>query len=357
MGVMGSQERQIELRQLLFSESHLRSMENGNRKVTRDVAEGYDKALGTGGLLLDLLIADEDGDDMRRRVVLSVLGTITGLGFAAPQIIAESLRESLLSAIGRDDWQEVAAEYGQRFMSDPPSLFKSRLTGDLLVLRQTIVTRESAASLLAAPRLMMLHGMITANLGDAASAARWYRAARITADGTRDMSLRQWVRGREAFRRGYEGGAPHEVLTLASGVEEVEAKLAVAQAYARLDQSAQARAVLDEARRLHNTTDQSESTIYAMPAWRMALSSAYVYALLGDVTGCDNELSAVAPPGIVKRWEAQREIQRAVAYKRSGDIATGAVIANKVMHDTPDEECSIILNEMYREATSRTQSA
>ncbi len=160
-------------RQLRFSESHLRSAENGNRKITRDVVEGYDKALGTGGLLLDLLIADEGGDEMRRRVVLGVLGTITGLGFAGSQVIAESLRESLLSAIGSEDWQEVATEYGQRFLSDPPSLFRSRLTGDLLVLRQTILAKGSATSRLAAPRLMMLHGMIMANLGDAVGAARW----------------------------------------------------------------------------------------------------------------------------------------------------------------------------------------
>jgi hypothetical protein len=343
--------------QLLFSASHLRSMENGNRAVTRDVVEGYDKALGTGGLLLDLLLADENGDDMRRRIVLGMLGTITGLGFTAPQVIAESLRESLLSAIGSDDWQEVAEEYGQRFMSDPPDLFRSRLTGDLLILRQTIGARESAASRFAAPRLMMLHGMITANLGDAASAARWYRAARITADGTGDDRLREWVRGREAFRRGYEGAAPREVLVLASGVEDVEAKLAVAQAYARLDLSAQARATLDEARRLHDMADQSESTIYAMPAWRMALSSSYVYALLGDVQGCDNELAAVRPPPAVRRWEAQREIQRAVACTRSGDTASGAVAANKVMHEAPEEERSIVLSEMYREATRRTRES
>ncbi len=143
---------------------------------------------------------------------------------------------------------------------------------------------------------------------------------------------------------------------MAVGVEEVEAKLAVAQAYARLDQTAQACIALTEARRLHSTADQSESTIYAMPAWRMALSSAYVYALLGDVKGCDKEHSAVVPPDTVKRWEPQREIQSAVAYTRSGDIASGAVIANKVMHKTPDEERSIVLKEMYMEATKRTRA-
>jgi transcriptional regulator with XRE-family HTH domain len=83
-------------RQATFSESHLRSMENGNRKITREAVEGYDAALGTGGILVDLFVADKDGDDMRRRTALGMLGTVSGLGLAAPQVIAESLRESLL---------------------------------------------------------------------------------------------------------------------------------------------------------------------------------------------------------------------------------------------------------------------
>jgi hypothetical protein len=173
-----------------------------------------------------------------------------------------------------------------------------------------------------------------------------------------DQNDKRYQSGR-AIQRLYSPAqhAPREVLVLASGVEDVEAKLAVAQAYARLDLSAQARAALDEARRLHDIADQSESTIYAMPAWRMALSSSYVYALLGDVQGCNDELAAVTPPPVVRRWEAQREIQRAVAYTRSGDTANGAVTANKVMHETLEEERSIVFSEMYKEATRRTRES
>ncbi|HEV2372846.1 MAG TPA: helix-turn-helix transcriptional regulator [Streptosporangiaceae bacterium] len=337
-------------RQVTFSESHLRNIENGHRQLTLEAVEAYDDALGASGILVDLFLADQNGDEMRRRAALSLLGTITGLGLAGSQVIAESLRESLLSAVGASDWGDVAEEYGQRFMSDAPHMFQKRLTGDLLVLRQTIVTTDSPGSRIAAPRLMMLHGMITANLGDVVGAARWYRAARLTADRTSDESLRQWTRGREAFRRGYEGASPSEVLTIGWGVDDVEAQLAVAEAYARLCDRSNAISALDRARRIHETADQSETTIYAMPPWRMALSSAYVYALLGDVNSCDSELAAVAPPAAVQRWESQLELERAVAHSCSGDVTTGSVIAERVMRETRDEERSVVLMEMYREA-------
>ncbi len=171
---------------------------------------------------------------MRRRALLGALGAISGLELVQPRLMAERLRESLLSALGTDDWHELATEYGYRFMVDAPGTFREQLTGDLLILRQAMTESDSIAMRLAAPRLMMLYGMTTANLGHASDAARWYRAARLAAKQVNDYRLEQWVRGREAFRRSYEGSAPNEVLSLANGVEDVEAKLATAQAYARL---------------------------------------------------------------------------------------------------------------------------
>jgi transcriptional regulator with XRE-family HTH domain len=61
-------------RQVAFSQSHLRSVENGNRAATADLASACDKVLGTGGLLTDLLTATEGRDDKGRRAALGVLG-------------------------------------------------------------------------------------------------------------------------------------------------------------------------------------------------------------------------------------------------------------------------------------------
>jgi transcriptional regulator with XRE-family HTH domain len=46
-----------------FSESHLRSAENGNRVVTIDIADAYDRALDAGGAIVGLFAAFRDDDD------------------------------------------------------------------------------------------------------------------------------------------------------------------------------------------------------------------------------------------------------------------------------------------------------
>lgn len=331
-----------------YSKGYLSNIEASRRAVTPVIAAAYDEALGTGGLLVDLLAADQDGDGVRRRVLLAALGSVAATGVSGPRVMAESLRTSLLSALGGDDWAEIVAEYGRRFMTDSPAMFRTTLAGDLLVLRQSVVDSDSSTVRLAAPRLMTLQGMAIANAGDSGAAARWYRAARLAADRSDDERTRQWVRGRAAFRRGYEGAEPSEVLALASGVDDVEAHLAAAQAYARLDHEREALEALVRARRAHDASDQSETTIYAMPPWRMALSTSYVYALLGDVERCNSELDTVAPPSTVKRWEAQLEIQRAVAYAKAGDRRLGLDVARDAMHGH-NEQRSIVVTEMINE--------
>lgn len=335
-----------------YSKPYLGHIETGVKPVLIEHAAAYDKTLGTGGLLVDLVTACQDGDDVRRRVVLSALGTVATLGVADLRAISESLRQSLLSAFGDGDWVEIAQEYGCRFMSDPPEVFQTALTGDLMVLRQAVVERGDRIAHIAAPRLMILYGMVTANLGDAAGAERWYRAARCAADLTGDGALRQWVRAKEAFRRGYEGATPYEILALTAGVADVEAYLARAQAHARLGDTASALAALDDARRAHETTDHGETTIYAVPPWRMALAAGYVFSLLGDVNRSEEELAAVAPPKSVKRWESQLEMQRAVSLTRSGDHLNGRTIARKVVCGLPRDRRGMVLAEMYREALS-----
>jgi transcriptional regulator with XRE-family HTH domain len=335
---------------LNVSDAYVRSIENGNRPATHEIVEAYDSVLGTGGLLVDLYVAERNGDDMRRRTVLALLGMAASAGVAAPPVFVEALRDRLLASLDLDDWEEIALDYGHRFMIDEPEELQRELTADLLVLRLSLTESDTLTARSAAPRLMLLNGMLLANTGDAQQGARWYRAARLAADRTDDTRLRQWVRGREAFRRGYEGADPREIVRIGESVDDVEAQLAVAQAYARLGEPKLAERGLSDARRIYERADQNEETIFAMPPWRMALSSAYVYALKGDVEHSESELAEVHPPASVARWEAQLEIQRAVALSHSGDQTAGSQLANLVMRATPAEERSVVLSEMCREA-------
>jgi hypothetical protein len=142
------------------------------------------------------------------------------------------------------------------------------------------------------------------------------------------------------------------VLAASADLDDVEARLASAQALARLQETSRAYTDLNEARRLHETCDQSEDTIYAMPHWRMALSAAQVYALAGDVTRCEDELALVVPPAAIQRWESQTEMQRVIAYAKSGDDSTASHIIESTVSSGNFDERSVVLTEMRREALS-----
>lgn len=330
------------------SEPYIRQIENGTRPMTFAVAEAYDRVLEKGGLLVDLYTADKGGDDVRRRTVLACLATVAGTGVPAADLLSELLRTDLLASLGQPDWMETADDLGQRFTTDAPDVMRLRLSRDLMVLRHALAEEQSAARL-AAPRLMLLYGMLLGNAGQLEDARAWYRAARVAAEDLPDEGLRHRVRGRETFRLGYEGARPETVLALAEGVRDVEAHLAAGQAYARLNQPSRALEALERAQRLYDRAEDDSQSIFEMPEWRMILSSAYVHALLGDTATTESLLDQVQPPPVVARWQSQRDMQRAVAYARARDVGTGMTIAETVFEQAPAEEQSAVLSEMCSE--------
>lgn len=340
-----------------LSKSYLSRVETGRgrERVSLEICEAYDTALGTGGHLAALYTATAAGGTVRRRAILAAIHGITALAVTDPHLLGEALRVELLTRLGVDDWPDITDELGVRFCTDPPPVLRRQLAADLTVLGRHL-QRDDPHAAAAAPRLMTLYALTAANVGELHTAGRWYRAARYAADAHGDPALQQWTRGREAFRRGYEGLGPVGVLQLAAGVDDIEAYLAVAQAYARLGEDRQALAAIDAARRAHDHTDQSETTIYAMPVWRMHLTVAYCYALLGDVDACEREAAAVAPPPVVQRWEHQRDITRAVAHTMGGDPAAGRDMAWELLHDVAEANQGIVVAGMRREATGPGRS-
>jgi transcriptional regulator with XRE-family HTH domain len=83
-----------------YSSSHLRSVENGNRKATHDLVAACDDALRAGGVLVTLAHAEATDDQVRRRAVLAALGTLTAIGMPDPRLVSEALRSDLLSVLG-----------------------------------------------------------------------------------------------------------------------------------------------------------------------------------------------------------------------------------------------------------------
>jgi len=106
-----------------FSESHLRSAENGNRVVTIDIAEAYDRALDAGGAIVNLFVVFHDDDagdeweatpaeaassvrglwlaDQRRRTAMASAWAAAALAEPLDRWLADSVDQDVSSCGGR----------------------------------------------------------------------------------------------------------------------------------------------------------------------------------------------------------------------------------------------------------------
>jgi DNA-binding XRE family transcriptional regulator len=331
-----------------YSKSYLGLVETGKKEISAELVTAYDRLLRLQGQLSSSVAACEGGDDMRRRLLLEVLAAVPAGGFSDSRRFVESVRSSLVAALGISEWDDIAEEAGRRFMTASAAQSQQQLAGDLLMMKHAMGGPDESAARRAAPRLLTLYAISTANTGDVAGAARLYRSAGRAADTLGDPHVRQWVRGRHAFRRGYEGAAPDEILNLAHGVDAVEAHLARAHTYAKLGQRANALDAVRSAERAYAHAEQVEGTIYGFQPWRLALSLAYVFALLGDVDNAGDYAAGIDPPAQMIRWRAQRDMQQAVVVARSGDPNTGRDLAAAVLKSLPREQRSALIVDMWR---------
>ncbi len=325
--------------------AHVCNIENGRRELPPGFITVYDQVIGTNGLLA----AGLEGGEMRRRIILDALGLVASLGIVNPSLVTEALRMSLITSLGTDDWHEITKVHGHQFMTNPAATSKQRTAAHLLILRKEISASDSPIPRIAAARLMTLQGMATANLGDITSAAGWYRSARAAADSTDDIGLQKWVRGREGFRRYYEGASVDEVLNLVTGVNDVEALLAAAQAYARLDRRASALEALATAQRLYDRTDHRSETIYVVQPWRLALAKAYVYALLGDLAKSQQVVDQIRPPSTMVRWQALLDMHRAFLMSKAGQQTEALELASSIMRLHPTDQRSALITHTWNE--------
>lgn len=325
-----------------FTAGHIANIENGYRRITEDVITAYAAALGAS-----LLVQVWKGNAMQRRAVVRALGLVTA---GSSVVLSDALRMSTMDSFGvPESWKDVSDRAGEMFLTQPAHDVHRMVSSHLLLLGDQ-ADRPGARE--AASRLMLLYGQATANTGEPEAAIGWYRAARQMADSTGDVRLITWIRGREAFRWSSDGVAtPDQVLHLTSGLDDrsSEGHLARAYALARLGERTQALAALADAERAYPHTDQSEGTAYGFQPWRLALCTAYVSALLGDVKSAERA-SSVALPSALIRFAAQRELTSAVALATAGDKIEAAATARRVLDDHPAEQSSTILTTMVKEA-------
>lgn len=289
---------------------------------------------------------------MYRRALVNALTALGLAGIAGPGLLVEAVRSSLTLALGldvdADGWEAIVSDYGHDYMTESPAKLRLRLAADLLVLGER-VSRDGAADRRVAARLATVQAMATASAGAPADARRWYRVARAAARAAQSPDLEAWVRGREAFRVGYDQDRPALVLTLSRDLPVAEAHLAAAQAHARLGNVSEAIASIDAGRRAHQALgEQQADSIYDLPDWRLSLAIGLVFARCGRTSEANRALDDAVAPGLA-RWSVQRELCRAIAEARGGDVPSARARMATTLAALPADQQSLTIKGLTRE--------
>lgn len=325
-----------------YSRALIAYVETGQRQPTDDFARAVDEALHARGLLVDLARVGDD-ETVYRRTLIQALGTFAGVGALAPAAVAEQLRRTLDQASGVDaesDWESIVLGYGRGFMVEPLPALARRAVGDLMVISANPATHGRHGV-----RIAMVYGSSVASLGDTVTARRWYGTAVALADNTADPDLRAWSRARLAYRTLYEGGTDQAVLQatelpIARGRASaalIEAHAARAHVHAaRADRTSAYAALAAAYKALDATGEQDETSIFAMPSWRLAIAASWAYTALGDASQAEAaQVEARRLPATAARWATQIDMHEAWGLVLHDDIEAGATQALDLVTQEP----------------------
>lgn len=263
-------------------------------------------------------------EDMNRRLLLT---STVGLAFAggapgankALETLRTQLTQSVASTTHLDldvsEWDAVAWEYGQSYLTTPPSLLLSDLAVELADLwpqinRERNDSRKHDLSRVAA-QLAAVMAMSLVNLGNTRAANRWWRTARYAADAAGDASIRVWTRGEEGVRALY---AHHglsravdladEALAIGGTTYAAQALAAKAQALALLGRADDARATVEMIEPIFTKTPATvtgdEASVYGWPQSCLRHAESFVYSHLGladEASRAQQQALALYPTG------------------------------------------------------------
>jgi transcriptional regulator with XRE-family HTH domain len=387
--------RQLSVRGLAtkahYGKSHISGLENG-RVPRPEVAKHLDAILQAGGELVvladaeriqqqhqvveagsfnpryyanlatQLLLGPEGWNDMQRRTFVFGASGVAGLSLMAPALALETARHGLTLALAEqradvavDEWQAVVTEYGYSYQTTPPAELLDLLVVDVLGIQYAIDRQEASRAVAANLRdlrqagalLAALMAMTVANLGQMHQAARWWRTARRIAAESGDVETVTWVRGREVVRAIYEQRPLGLILRLISDAESYAGGAPARALPELISGKAQALALAGRADEAASALHQLETIYAGLPseatadrgtvfAWaddRLRFTESFVYSHLGEMQQASiaQEEALAAYPAAYRRGPAQIELQRALCFVRSDDVATGVQHAQAVM--------------------------
>jgi transcriptional regulator with XRE-family HTH domain len=316
--------------------------------------------LDADGAALWPVATDDEDDDVERRALLKLIGGTLALPLTGR---LEDLRRSVDHALNAvptsqetDEWERLAFEYSHQVRILPPAHYLPDLLADLGEVQDRLAISPDGLR----PRLVRLCGQLSAltaisllDVGDARSAARYWRTALRAVDQVDDRSLRALVRGRRAVFALYGHRAAGSVLALADDAINVadgapcagvaEGYGARAQALAQLGQHGEARDALHDLSdvfvRLPDPVRADRVSTWGWAEQRLRHVESWVHSYagrLGDATTAHDAALALYPPTVVLQ-AAQVELHRATCLIVSGDPSEGARHTIRTLEALPTE--------------------
>ncbi|MFY1692715.1 helix-turn-helix domain-containing protein [Plantactinospora sp. WMMB782] len=340
-----------------YDHSYLSQIERGAKPPTPVIAAACDRALDSGGMLVEAYERHAGEVDMQRRTVLRAL---SGLAASAPVLTQlEALRHGMGAAIGADadEWEQVVADYGHAFYRQPHALLMEQLTSDLTVL-QTLIANTTGARRArlsdTAAHLSIIAAFLLLDSGQAALGQRWWRTAYRAAADSHDSDTAVLVRAWNVVDGCYDGRDPKAVLpmseeavSLASGrispaiahLHAGRAQLLAMQGRAE-EARAEMRRVVDITAQLPAVPADEDDSLWIWPEQRLRHTESFVYTYIGDTPAASaaQDRAVALYPSTQARLRTQVELHRACGLIRDGHIPDGLRHAADVLDRLPTEQ-------------------
>ncbi|WP_348776303.1 hypothetical protein [Micromonospora sp. WMMD712] len=273
----------------------------------------------------------------------------------------EALASASVSPRHLDLIEESAGEHMRVYPSASPQVMLSLLAADcrevqvLSRRRQPAVVQARLSGVAALLATMCADALM--RLGDVGEARRWYRTAIHAADDSGQAWLRVLVRAQAAMLP-YYFGDPRQTVAVAEEALAVTstalpsgalAAAGRARALARVGATGQARAAIDQARRMFDQAgDEDTDVAFRFPAKRLLLYLSGTYTWLGDTTEAyrvqDEALRLYGAAPAVPIDAALIALDRSMCLAHDRRAAEAAVTAREAVADLPEiQRTEIIL--------------
>ncbi|MGI9001676.1 MAG: helix-turn-helix domain-containing protein [Pseudonocardia sp.] len=316
-----------------------------------------------GRLGAHLWLPRADGDEPVERRGFVQAAALVGLGVAGSaaglEIVRHELNDSLADERGTasvDEWQAIALDYDQAYLTTAPAVLLPALLVDLQGLRLAMQRQPGERARRELVRVGASLADYTAqtvsDLGDLVEARRWWRSARRAADETSDLYTVFRIRSDEVVRACYERRPIRESLQL---VAASEARLdgappavlpgfwaGKAQTLAIAGRHGEAEQALDRVRECSVGVPPSMGHSDSLRDWtevNVRYTESFVYSHAGKFAEAEQAQQAALSLYVHSydhlRGPAGIELQRALCLVRSGDVALGVGHAQAVITDLP----------------------